>query len=71
MNSKALMPPKFNKNQVVHFIGGVGIILDLQADSDTWKYSVEMEKVPECDIGRIGTETTVYLHEADIAGVVN
>lgn len=55
MNNKLIMPPKFNKNQVVYFIGGVGIILDLQADSDTWKYAVEMEKVAQCHIGRIGT----------------
>ncbi|MCP6757498.1 MAG: hypothetical protein NHB32_01720 [Fischerella sp. CENA71] len=71
MNNKLIMPPKFNKNQVVYFIGGVGIILDFQADSDTWKYAVEMEKVAECHIGRIGDETTIYLHEADIYGVVN
>jgi hypothetical protein len=64
------MPPKFNKNQVVSFIGGVGIILDLQADSDTWKYAVEMEKEPEPDIARLGNETTVFLYEAEIDGVI-
>ncbi|MER3495077.1 MAG: hypothetical protein C4323_24515 [Mastigocladus sp. ERB_26_2] len=70
MNSKLIMPPKFNKNQVVYFIGGIGIILDLQVDSATWKYAVEMEKEPETNIARLSNETTIFLHEADIDGVI-
>jgi hypothetical protein len=70
INNKLIVPPKFNKNQVVHFIGGVGMILDLQVDSGTWKYAIEMEKGSETDIGSIGAETTILLHETDIDGVI-
>ncbi|KAF3886845.1 MULTISPECIES: hypothetical protein [Nostocales] len=65
------VPPKFNKYQVVRFVGGVGKILYFQPDSHTWKYAVEMAKGPEPDMGRIGPETTILLHEEDIDGTLN
>ncbi|MBD2778446.1 hypothetical protein [Iningainema tapete] len=71
MNTKLIMPPKFNVNQFVSFIGGAGTILYYQPDSNTWKYAVEMPKGPEPDIGRVGAETTILLHEVDIHGVIN
>jgi hypothetical protein len=70
-SNQQLMPPKFTIHQFVYFIGGVGTILDFQVDSNTWKYAVEMEKGPEPDMGRIGSETTILLHETDIYGVIN
>jgi hypothetical protein len=66
MNKQLTVIPKFNRHQVVRFLGGVGTILYYQPDSQTWKYAVEMAKGPEPDMGRIGPETTVLLHEEDI-----
>ncbi|MUH01628.1 hypothetical protein F7734_58995 [Scytonema sp. UIC 10036] len=69
MNNKLIVPPKFNTRQVVRFLGGVGTILYYQPDSYTWKYAVEMAKGPEPEMGRIGPETTILLHEEDIQGM--
>ncbi|MDM9380427.1 hypothetical protein QUB80_06890 [Chlorogloeopsis sp. ULAP01] len=69
--NQQLTPPKFTIHQFVYFIGGVGTILDFQVDANTWKYAVEMEKGPEPVMGRIGSETTIFLHERDIHGIIS
>jgi hypothetical protein len=66
-----MTPPKFTKNQLVYFLGGVGTIKSYKPDCDTWKYAIEMEKGPEPEMGRIGPETTILLHESDIYGVIH
>ncbi len=71
MNNKAIATPRFSKNQLVCFIGGVGKILYCQPDSGTWAYAVEMEMEPEKTLGRVGAETRLLLQEADIQGVMN
>ncbi len=58
--------PRFRTNQMVHFVGGVGTIKNYRPDSTTWTYAVEMEMGPEPEMGRVGLETTIFLHEADI-----
>lgn len=64
------MLPKFSTNQIVQFIGGVGKIKNYRPDSGTWTYAVEMEMGPLPDVGRVGFETTIILHESDIQPVI-
>lgn len=63
--------PKFNTNQIVHFVGGIGTIKNLRPSSGTWTYAVEMEMGPLPEMGRVGFETTILLQESDIQGVIN
>jgi hypothetical protein len=63
--------PRFSTNQTVRFLGGCGTIKDYRSDSGTWTYAVEMEMGPEPDVGRIGLETTVLLHESDIQDMMH
>ncbi len=65
-----MMIPRFRKNQRVCFVGGVGTIRYCRSEVSTWTYAVEMEMGPEPDMGRIGSETTILLHEADIHEVI-
>jgi hypothetical protein len=58
--------PKYRKNQVVSFLGGIGKVLNFHPDSGTWTYSVEMEMGPEPEMGRVGPETTILLYETEI-----
>lgn len=71
MAVNAIATPRFNQNQLVCFIGGVGKILSYKPDSGTWAYAVEMEMGPEPSMGRVGAETRLLLLEADIQGVAN
>lgn len=71
MTTKVMTIPRFSKNQLVCFVGGVGTILGYQSDSGTWAYAVEMEMGPEPPMGRVGSETRILLHEADIQEVMN
>ncbi len=71
MSNKSKATPRFCKDQIVWFVGGTGRVKSYQPDADSWFYSVEMEMGPEPDMGRIGFETTILLHETDITGVMN
>jgi hypothetical protein len=62
--------PKFATNQIVQFIGGIGKIKNFQPNSGTWTYAVEMEMSSMPEVGRVGSETTILLQEADIQGVI-
>ncbi|MFH7027951.1 MAG: hypothetical protein ACHBN1_21770 [Heteroscytonema crispum UTEX LB 1556] len=62
--------PRFNRNQLVSFIGGMGKILHCRPDSGTWTYAVEMEMGPLPEMGRIGAETTILLYEMEIEEVL-
>lgn len=62
----SVVSPRFSKEQLVCFIGGIGTIKNYQLDSRSWTYAVEMELGPEPDMGRIGSETTILLNEVDI-----
>lgn len=62
--------PKFQKNQQVSFIGGIGKILNCQVDASAWTYAVEMEMGPEPSMGRVGPETTIWLYETEIEDVI-
>ena len=66
MTTAIRMKPRFRENQIVSFLGGVGKIKSYKADSSTWTYAVEMDMGPEPEMGRIGPETTILLHETDI-----
>ncbi len=63
--------PRFSKAQRVRFVGGVGTIKNYWLESGTWTYNIEMEMGPEPDAGRVGNETKILLHEADIHRVIN
>ena len=62
--------PKFETSQIVQFIGGIGKIKNFQPNSGTWTYAVEMEMSSTPEVGRVGSETTILLQEADIQGVI-
>ncbi|WP_036487853.1 hypothetical protein [Myxosarcina sp. GI1] len=70
MSTNCFTQPKFELNQTVSFIGGIGKIKDCQLEINEWTYTVEMIMNSEPDFGRIGTETTIVLEESDIRGVV-
>ncbi len=61
--------PKWGKDLMVRFIGGVGRIKSSRPDSKNWTYAVEMEMGAEPDFGRVGAETTIILYEEDILEV--
>ncbi len=65
-----LARPKFSKEQRVCFIGGVGAITSCRAESGTWTYTIDMDMGAEPDLGRVGSETTILLQEAEIHKVV-
>lgn len=62
--------PRFSPNQVVQFIGGSGRVKQYKPDAGTWAYTVEMEMGIPPETGRIGPETTILLHEADLQVVL-
>lgn len=63
--------PQFHKNQTVCFVGGTGKIASRKASGGVWFYQIEMAQGPEPEMGRIGSETTILLDEADIQAVLN
>ncbi|MFB2935353.1 hypothetical protein ACE1B6_08740 [Aerosakkonemataceae cyanobacterium BLCC-F154] len=63
--------PRYAKNQMVSFMGGIGRIINYHPDSNSWRYAVEMELGPEPDFGRIGYETTILLNESEINAVLS
>lgn len=67
---KQQLLPKFNRDRVVQFIGGSGKIKHYKPDAGTWVYAVEMDMGIPPEMGRIGLETTILLHEADIQAVL-
>lgn len=58
--------PKFCKDQQVSFSGGLEKIKNYFLDSGMWLYTIEMELGPEPDMGRIGSETTILLHQVEL-----
>lgn len=66
MGAKIIPAPRFEKNQTVEFVGGIGKIKNHYSESDSWIYLVEMAMGPEPDFGRIGYETMILLLEPDI-----
>lgn len=60
---------QFSQNQQVSFIGGMGKIKSCRFDGRQWICTIEMELAPEPDIGRIGSETTILMHETDLVAV--
>ena len=69
MTANRMMIPRFTKNEIVQFAGGIGMIKNYRPAANTWTYAVEMEMGPEPDFGRIGGETTVLLDEAELQAV--
>lgn len=63
--------PRYATGQTVCFVGGVGIIKSCRPESGTWTYAVQMELGPEPEMGRVGSETTILLLEADMHEVIN
>ena len=63
--------PRYTKNQMVSFIGGMGRIINYHLEVNSWQYAVQMELGPEPDFGRIGYETTILLNESEIDPVFN
>lgn len=67
MNSTSMTVPRFTRNQIVRFSGGIGTIKSYRPNShQSWIYAIEMEMGPEPDFGRVGFETTILLHETEI-----
>jgi hypothetical protein len=66
MRENTIPVPRFEKNQIVEFVGGIGKIKNYYSESNKWIYLVEMAMGPEPDFGRIGPETMILLPETDI-----
>lgn len=58
--------PKFDLEQTVCFIGGIGKIKSCQQQNDRWTYTIEMSMGVNPNFGRIGPETTIVLEERDL-----
>lgn len=58
--------PQFGKEEQVLFVGGSGKIKSCFRQSGMWLYLVEMELGPEPEMGRIGPETTIVLHQTEL-----
>ena len=67
----AEIQPRFQPNQQVYFIGGCGTVKNCRPYAKSWTYAVEMELGPEPEMGRIGAEATILLHESEIKGLVD
>jgi hypothetical protein len=65
-SSLSMTIPRFRKQQMVHFIGGIGTIKSRRASAGAWLYTIEMAQGPEPEMGRIGSETIILLYEADL-----
>ena len=66
MTEICLTMPKFNHAQWVSFVGGEGVVRSYTPDTGSWTYLIEMTLGSEPSFGRVGAETTVVLHEADL-----
>ncbi len=66
MTTNIFKVPRFDKGQLVGFIGGAGIVKTYQLEAGDWNYLVEMEMGPLPEMGRIGSETMIWLTEADV-----
>jgi hypothetical protein len=69
MSAILINRPRFKLTQRVRFIGGEGIVRNYEIDAGTWTYLVEMPLGIEPSFGRVGSETKVFLNEADLAFV--
>lgn len=63
--------PRYSANQVVSFLGGMGKVLSFHPDSGAWTYTIEMEMGEAPEMGRLGAETMILIHETEIQGVRN
>jgi hypothetical protein len=66
MRSNIIPAPRFEKNQTVEFVGGIGKIKNYYSESNSWIYLIEMAMGPEPNFGRIGYETMILLPEPDM-----
>jgi hypothetical protein len=57
---------KFQANQPVSFLGGVGTIKSCRIDSGNWVYAIEMAIESGLPTPSIGSEAMILLHEPDI-----
>lgn len=71
MKANTIALPRYAKNQIVCFLGGVGTIKNYKPDAGTWSYAIEMEMGPKPEFGRVGFETTILLHETEIQQAMN
>jgi hypothetical protein len=60
---------QFRHNQPVCFIGGTGTVKYCYFHAGKWIYAIEMPLGPEPEIGRIGSETQIFLEQLEIEAV--
>lgn len=70
LSSPASSCPRYQPNQIVHFIGGKGKVKSFFQDAGSWIYAIEMEMGQMPEMGRIGFETTILLTESDLEVLV-
>jgi hypothetical protein len=58
--------PEFLRAQAVGFVGGEGIVCSCKAEAGKWTYLIEMTLGSEPLCGRVGSETMVYINEAEL-----
>jgi hypothetical protein len=61
-----LSAPKFDRAQRVGFLGGEGIVFGAHAEAGCWTYVIKLPLGPAPACGRVGGETLVLLHEAEL-----
>lgn len=62
--------PQFQTGQSVSFVGGVGTIRSRKSNSGRWIYVIDMPLGELPNFGRIGSESSVLLIEADLQETV-
>lgn len=60
---------QFSSEQQVYFIGGTGTVKYCYFDLGKWIYAIEMPLGPKPEMGRIGSETQIFLEEIEIQAV--
>jgi hypothetical protein len=58
--------PTFRPKQRVRFVGGEGVIQNYKSEIRGVMYLIKMALGPKPDFGRVGSETTIILNEADL-----
>ncbi|MEH1767326.1 MAG: hypothetical protein V7L27_01955 [Nostoc sp.] len=66
MSKKFIKTPIFCHTQRVRFLGGEGLVKSYKSESESWIYLIEMPLGLEPHFCRVGVETMVLLHEADL-----
>lgn len=66
MDDGMAIVPNWQKEQLVSFIGGAGVVRNYRRSGNAWEYLIEMEMGEMPVMGRIGYETMLWLAESEL-----